>query len=278
MKKVIAAAAGLLALAGCTSHTTGSGSTSSTSTSKGTTSAEAQPADRLVIAVRWAPAMVTYDERVGTATDLGIYGDGRVYRLTGQPGPGRVQGYEVGEVDPADVASLAAQADSSGLIDSDTPYGYPNVADGASVVVTVNATGSPSTVSVDNPSVDSGVYGTEAKNREKLVELLDQFDELAESATYAPANVDRVQVVETASYDAAATAAWPGPDPSSVLQPLSGNKWGKACGAIAGGDAQVVLDAAVQNQHDYNWVVDGVITTLVVRPLLPGEEPCVDVK
>lgn len=268
MKKVIASLIGCLMITGCVASKPGA---------PGGTTVEATaplPADQLVFAVDFS-GMSDYQAYVADATGLAIYGDGRVYRLIDTKAGQRVAAtYEIGQLDPMDVAEFAATATQSGLLEPDTGYGEVHgVEDAGGIAVTLHDKGEPLRVSVYAPDSDSGVTLTQGRNRKKLLELADAAKQLADTAQFAPATIDHVQVVQTRPWNTTAPE-WPGPDPATFLAPITGSSFGLGCGTLSGSEAAKVLAAAAQNDSTYHWMVNGQPTVLVVRPLLPGEEAC----
>lgn len=265
MKWLLAALAMTITLTACASSENGAGEPASGSV-------EPLPAGQVVLSIDHG-GFVAQAEYHADVTDLVVYGDGRVFQAT-QNGPHRAATYLLARVDASRVAALVVKVEGSGLVDEGTPYGHPNVMDAGSVLITVQGAQGPSSVDVYALYPSVRVPSAEQqRNREELLELVDEIEQLADGA--APTPVDAAQVVQAESWNSSGPA-WPGPPLAEFVQPVTDDDWITGCGVLAGDQAQAAVDAAVQNEQFFHWLVDGQATVLAVRPLLPHEEGCAD--
>ena len=232
----------------------------------------ALPADQVVFSYDDGVGGPTaYPDYVANATDFAIYGDGRVFRVAEYG-----VSYEMATIDPLAVAEFAAQVDKSGLIDDAVDYGDPKITDGSSTRVTFEAGEGSRSISVYLLRMDDvNVSGPQQDNRDDLVDLLEEADQLAEGA--APVPTERLQIVQFDPWNDSGPQ-WPGPDLATFLTPADDNKFAISCGVVAGPGTAAITDlmsqTAAPHQFDYHWIYAGTVYGLVPRALLPGEREC----
>lgn len=232
------------------------------------------PPDQLVLRVEHGLGYSPEDYYLAYVPYLSVYGDGRVYRLEHHDGP-LSPTLMLAQADPDEVAALVAQLERAGVIDEDTDFGFPQITDLGSTVVTVHGAkgkkvADPYALSIEE--ADDDLTGAQAKNRQRLREQIEQIEAL--TAGEQPRTPDAVEVVE-ADVDPASVdgvlQVWPGPDPATFVTTPNGS-WG-LCGAVDGPDAATLYTAAAL-VPEHVWSVNGEPRRLIVKVLLPGDQPC----
>lgn len=251
------------ALAGCTSTVSGTG--------EAVPPPEPLPAEQLVLEVDGVGGLMPYYAYLADYPEIAAYGDGRVY----SSGP-----YDQGrpllltKVDPVELAALVAQIEASGLVSESVDYGWPDVVDAGAVSVTVHGQQPQANVTVEALGQgDENLPGAQRTAREQLSALIEKAEKLASGGE--PVTPDRLQITQFDASNDTGLPTWPGPAPSTFLQPATSPAAANACGVLHGPDAAAVYPATLSNGQ-FEWLVDGVATGLVVRPLLPHEEQCAD--
>lgn len=249
-----------------------------------TTTATSQPAtdpgaDEVVWQEVTGGGFVPAELAANTVPDVTIYGDGRIFVTAhgaeGQVGP--PVALEQATVPRDELEAFLSDAEGSGLFDPGTDFGSPGVTDQPSTTVVLRTGPAPQQVDVyaldfsgDVPVGD--VSAEQADRRDQLRALLGRARKLAEGAEpYVP---DRVRAVlfdpAVAVGQPGSGAPWPGP-PLSSFPPLDDR--GQSCLVVEGDDATAVYQAD-QDNAETTWDLGGDVRTVVIVPLLPGQEGC----
>lgn len=237
------------------------------------------PPDRLVMSVESYSPMAgeLYDALTGPA--LAVYGDGRVFTYRDDRAHSSTPAaYAVATAGPDAAARLAAEAEASGLFDSDVEYGYPDPTDLPATVVTLHGASGPREVTVSGYSdtFDKYVSFGQRRLRRQLRALVDRAREVRGDAVPTDYQVERVAVREvdlTYPRDDEVPQPWPGPDPVRLLSPTDQGYGVIGCGVLTAGPARTAYAAALTNSGQV-WSVGREKRYLAVVPILPGYEPC----
>jgi hypothetical protein len=269
----------------------------STATASGGTSPSA-PASSRVSADALALRIVSFGGFAGLAPDGGripmvsVYADGRVItqgpEIAIYPGPA-LPNLRVRRIAVRDVDRLVARARTAG-VGTPTDFGTPGIADAMSTRFTVNGPGGTRTTDVyalsETDAQTSGLTSRQRAARARMRALLDAITDL-------PRTLGAHAVRPDQSYRATAVAAiartwtstgtgidspvraWPGT--ALPGQPF-GNTTGLTCATSTGAAATRVLTAATSASTATPWSFHGQRWSILLRPLLPDEAGCADLK
>lgn len=253
-----------------------------------TTTSTAQPVDDLdADSVVWqedeAGGFVPLEYSSGRVPTVTIYADGRIFVQVADPS-GRAGGpvaLEQRQIPDHELDAFLAHADASGLFEPGTDFGSPGVTDQTSTTVTLRTGDTPKQIDVyaldlayDAPEGD--VTDQQATRREQLLELLAAARELGTAdEPYVPDRV-RAEMLDPSVVVSPPTSGtpWPGPPFSVFPEPVEGAS--SSCLVIEGPEAEATYRAAQArpDNSDHAWDLDGDIRTVVLTPLLPGQEGC----
>jgi hypothetical protein len=241
--------------------------------------------DDLVLRVEIVGGLVAPSARLTELPMFSLYGDGRVIRPGPQiaiyPAP-LLPNLQQFTMSPAEVESLLARAEAAGLLGPDADYPVAGIADAGTTVFTTNVNGHHRITAY---ALMEG--GTEHADpsiqpaRAKLLAFLSDLPE-ARSTAYSPSQVRLLVGRHDPATDDYATGGiprgtmdWPvrSVDLATAGTPAPGPV-GWRCFTVAGDDASAFLDAARRANALTLWRQDGVLYTLVARPLLPDESGC----
>ncbi len=223
--------------------------------------------------------LIPGEQAASEVPDVTIYADGRILVHVTVPGgrPGGPAALDQAQISPAALDAFLADAAATGLIDPDIDFGAPGVTDQPSTTVTLRAGGALSQINVyaldiDHPVDD--VSQEQAVRRGELEGLLARARGLADGGEpYVPERVKAVRFDPSAVGDRPASRlAWPGPPMSAFPAPVDGSV--QSCLVIEGDDAATVYAAAARQRPETTWDADGELQTIVVVPLIPGQEGC----
>ena len=243
------------------------------------------PSDQVVWQTRVTGGMLPDVSQAAAVPVITIYGDGRVFRAApfkdrrfDQPVP-----VLMGKVDPALLSTFMTRAETSGLFDSDSSFGDPEVTDMATTKATVHGNGEPRTVAAYalGGRFDADLADDIAENREELRRLLAAAEELVPiPEPWTPERLRVLRLADGATFDPKPDAdpdaeplPWPGPDLKTLLAPVPDDALLLGCGEVTGAEAGDLFDDATKNPLP-QWTIDGKVHTVIVVALLPGEEAC----
>jgi hypothetical protein len=258
----------------------------------GSSSAPAAPGsdDALVLRVSSAGGFVGPSALVGRLPETSVYADGRVI-FNGPvplsyPGPA-LPNLRIGMLSPAALQQLLDKAVAAG-VKPGTDFGQPGVADAPTTEVTVvTATGKQTVGAIalrearpDDPQLTKAQH----QARKKLTGFLDELDKLtteqmfAEPQPYEPEALAAIVQPYAEPEDQPGrplTAEWPGPAlPGEPLTPALQ----LTCVTATGEQLDAVLAAAKDATATTPWVSGGNSWSVLLRPLLPDETGCADLK
>ena len=285
-----AAAVTLFLLSACAQQTAagtpGPGPSPETSSAPATGGAD----DALVLRVSSAGGFVPPSAIVGRLPETSVYADGRVI-FNGPvtrafPGPA-LPNLQWGTISPATLQQLLDKAVAAGVRPG-TDFGQPGVADAPTTEVTVVTAAGEQTVGAvalreaqpDDPQLTKAQQQARTKLRAFVDELGDLTTRLmtGEPQQYRPETIAGIvqPYVEPEDQPGRPRAVpWPGPAlPGEPMNP----DLKLSCVAAAGEQADAVLAAAKDATAISPWVWAGKSWSVLLRPLLPDETGCADLK
>ena len=285
-----AAAVTLLVLSACAQPT--AAGAPGTVPSPADSSAPAAPGadDALVLRVSSAGGFVPPTILVGRLPETSVYADGRVI-FNGPvpaiyPGPA-LPNLQWGTVSPTTLQQLLDKAVAAGVRPG-TDFGQPGVADAPTTEVTVVTAAGEQTVGAvalrearpDDPQLTKAQH----QARKKLTAFIDQLGDLTTELTtgrpqpYKPEILAAVVQPYTANDDEPGrplTVEWPGPAlPGEPLNP----DLKLSCVTATGEQRDAILAAAAKATANTPWVYANNGWSVLLRPLLPEETGCADLK
>ena len=245
--------------------------------------------DALVLRVASAGGFVPPDALVGRLPETSVYADGRVIFngpvTLAYPGPA-LPNLQWATMSPAALKQLLDKAVAAG-VQPGTDFGQPGVADAPTTEVTVVTAAGEQTVGAvalrearpDDPQLTKA----QQQARKKLRAFIDELGDLTTKLTsgtpqpYRPETVAAIVQPYAAPDDDQAgrprTVEWPGPAlPGEPLTPQL------TCVAATGEQRDAVLAAAADATANTPWVWAGNSWSVLLRPLLPEETGCADLK
>ena len=191
------------------------------------------------------------------------------------------------------VQGILQAAKLAGLMNGDADYGNPHVADATTTVFTLNAGGKTMTVKAYALGEATQSTGTPAADvaRQKLVELQNKLANLHEwlpatafSGAQHPYEVTRLQVVSQPVSGGGSVATpegiavqhpdWPLATPlSEIGQPFNTSATMR-CTIVQGDDLATLMTQLHTANQLTQWNSGGEEYSLLLRPLLPGEQGC----
>lgn len=231
---------------------------------------------------------------------IAVYSDGRVFSQGAQieiyPGP-LMPNVQVVQMTPAGLAEVLDAVEAAGLTEKDATYPARRIADAPDTVFTVVKDGRTVVTSFGALAFDEdpSAPAPEAKARKAATELLNKLgdletmlgDDAGASVTYEP---DEYQILAypgdpNEGMDDEITrdpVAWPLTTPLASfgkLMPASeALPDGARCGSAGstGAQGKVLAKALTEATTLTGFTSDDVVWTVLARPLLPGEQVCVD--
>ncbi|MEO6987811.1 MAG: hypothetical protein ABI239_04110 [Aquihabitans sp.] len=243
------------------------------------------PADQVVWQTRVTGGVLTDVSEAAAVPVITIYGDGRIFRSApfkdrrfDQPVP-----VMTAKVDVGLLSAFVTRAETSGLFDTDTDFGKPDVPDMATTVAMLHGKNEPLWLEAYalGGRFDADLSDAQAESREDLRRLLAAAEELVPiPEPWMPERVRVMRLADDATFDpkpdadaGAEPLPWPGPDLDELLQPTPEGSSALACGEVTGSAAAALFDDATENPLP-QWRVDGKVRTLILVALLPGEAAC----
>lgn len=285
------AAVSLLLLSACAGTTAQSAGAPAAGAPSG--SAPAPSGDTLALRVQQTGGFATPSTYVTRLPQVSVYADGRVITEGPQiaifPGPA-LPAVQVQQIDPAAVRTLVDKAVAAG-VRSGADLGQPPIADATTTRFTVRADAGVQTAEAyaltEASEGQAGVSAAQQAARAKLKALLDQLTDLP--ATLGTAGSAEPKPYEATTIAAVASPYVPGDEPATSAQPavpwpgpaLPGESLGGAglsCVTVSGAAATAVLAAATDANAMTPWTSGGKKWTITLRPLLPDEAGCGDLK
>jgi hypothetical protein len=285
-----AAAVTLFVLSGCAQQT--AAGAPGASPAPVSPSAPAAPAaeDALVLRVSSAGGFVPADQLVGRLPETSVYADGRVI-FNGPvtlvyPGPA-LPNLQWGTLSPANLQQLLDKAVAAG-VEPGTDFGRPGVADAPTTEVTIVTAAGEQTVGAvalrEARADDPQLTKAQQQARKKLRGFIDELDGMTTKLMtgrpqpYQPQTLAAIVRPYAEPKDQPGrplTAEWPGPalpgEPLSPEQQLT-------CVTATGEQLDAVLAAAKKATANTPWVWAGNSWSVLLRPLLPDETGCADLK
>jgi hypothetical protein len=214
-------------------------------------------------------------------TTVVLYADGRLIMLGPQieiyPGPA-LPNLQVTQLTQAGVTQVLAWADEAGLKGPDRRLGPPIMDTGGTLFEVTRPDETHRTVVTDLSSDDPEVA---AVNRFQNV-MLDirsylPNDVVGDDQPYA---FDRLRLISseadpaTVAQEGTSTVDWPLNTPIAELGVSISDPANYRCALIEGEDLQAMLPLFQQTNQLTLWRSEGTLYQLILRPLLPDEEPC----
>jgi hypothetical protein len=242
--------------------------------------------DALVLRVAHTGGFVGPDLLAGRLPAQSVYADGRVIFdgpvTASYPGPA-LPNVQVITISPAALDKLVDQAVAAG-VRTGADFGHPGVADAPSTEVTVQTAAGSQTVAAEalreaRPD-DPALTAKQQQARKELLAFTDELDRLTTGGTPQPYQPETVAAivrpyVQPEGVARPRTVEWPGPAlPGEPLNPSTG----LSCVAATGAQADAVLAAAAKATAVTPWVSGGESYTVRLRPMLPDETGCADLK
>lgn len=286
-----AAAAVTMLLLGACAQPTAAGAPGSSPAPDNSSAPPAPGADdALVLRVSSAGGFVPASTLVGRLPQTSVYADGRVIFEgpvpASYPGPA-LPNLQWGTISPAVLQQLIDKAVAAG-VKPGTDFGQPGVADAPTTEVTVRTAAGEQTVGAvalrearpDDPRLTKAQQEARTKLRTFVDELNDVSTTLMTSQPqqYRPEALAAL-VQPYAEPDGQpgrpATAEWPGPAlPGEKLSPTVQ----LTCVTATGEQLDAVLAAAKSATANTPWVWADTSWSVLLRPLLPEETGCADLK
>jgi hypothetical protein len=250
-------------------------------------STPAAPADEdtVVLRVSSSGGFVPPQFLVGRLPETSVYADGRVIFqgpvTLSYPGAA-LPNLQVGQLSPAQLQQLLDKAVAAG-VKAGTDFGQPGVTDVPTTEVTVVTAAGKQTVGANalreaRPD-DPQLTKEQQQARKKLRTFIDGLNDLAlDAQPYRPEALAAVVQPYTAPEDPGVrprTVEWPGPAlPGEKLNPTLD----LSCVVVTGQQLDAVLDAAADATAITPWGHGGDSWSVLLRPLLPEETGCADLK
>ncbi|GAA3341538.1 hypothetical protein GCM10020358_33280 [Amorphoplanes nipponensis] len=246
--------------------------------------------DELVLRVSSAGGFVPADQLVGRLPETSVYADGRVIFngpvTLSYPGPA-LPNVQWGTITPDELRKLLDRAEAAGVRPG-ADFGQPGVADAPTTEVTVVTPAGKRTVGVmalrEARPDDPRLTAAQRQARAKLRAFVDELGDLTTRLTtgkprqYEPEILAAVvwpYVTRDDEPGRPLTVEWPGPAlPGEALNP----DLKLSCVTVTGAQRDAVLAAAKNATALTPWVSAGNSWSVLLRPLLPDETGCADLK
>ncbi|MEU4216813.1 hypothetical protein [Actinoplanes sp. NPDC026623] len=282
-----AGAVTLLLLSGCAQAGAGAEAPPSATGSSGVPG----DGDTLMLRVAHSGGFVGPDALAGRMPETSVYADGRVI-FNGPvpavyPGPA-LPNVQVLTISPDALGALIDKAVAAGVEDG-ADFGHPGVADAPTTEITVWTASGEQKVGAEALNEaradDPELTAAQKQAREKLLAFTEQLNKMTTEPTggtpqeYRPETLAAIvrPYVEPGDGlpERPQTAEWPGPAlPGESLSPTTG----LSCVTATGKQADAVLAAAKDANSATPWISGGDAYSVRLRPLLPDETGCADLK
>ena len=212
---------------------------------------------------------------------VSVYADGRMItqgpQILSYPPPA-LPNLQVRRLSRADAQAMVERARAAGIGGPPVDYGHPTVADEPSIRVTVG----DDVVEVYALGEEGGLSADQLRARRRLRELVSALTDVAPSgsdARYEPAAVAAVATPwrlgeGDEGLPEPPEVAWPGPD-------LPGESIGPETGCVVAAEPRAVRDILAKAAKATSltpWRSAGKRWTVALRPLLPDESGCADLR
>ncbi|MET8153424.1 hypothetical protein ACIBSW_07755 [Actinoplanes sp. NPDC049668] len=281
----------LFLLSGC-AQSAGSGAEASSSTAVPESPAVPGNVDALMLRVEHTGGFVGPDLLASRMPQISVYADGRVI-FDGPvpavyPGPA-LPNVQVLTISPDALGTLIDKAVAAGVEDG-ADLGHPGVADAPTTEITVRTVAGEQTVAAEAlneaQADDPMLTAPQREARKKLLAFTEELDRLTSQPAggtpqqYRPETLAAIVQKYVAPDDAVQpvrpqAVRWPGPAlPGESLNPALG----LSCVAATGKQLDAVLAAAKEANAVTPWTSGGDAYSVRLRPLLPDETGCADLK
>jgi hypothetical protein len=285
-----AAAVTLFLLSACAQQTAAGAPSTGPSPDSSSAPATGGAGDALVLRVSSAGGFVPPSAIVGRLPETSVYADGRVIFngpiALSYPGPA-LPNLQWGTISPATLQQLLDKAVAAG-VKPGTDFGQPGVADAPTTEVTVVTAAGKRTVGAvalrearpDDPQLTKAQQQARTKLRTFVDELGDLTTKMmtSEPQQYQPeiiAGIVQPYVEPADQPGRPRTVEWPGPAlPGEPLNP----DLKLSCVTATGEQRDAVLAAAKDATANTPWVWANNGWSVLLRPLLPDETGCADLK
>lgn len=239
-------------------------------------------ADEVVLRVAHTGGFVPPQVLVSRLPTVTIYGDGRM--ITEGPVPAIYPGpalpnVQVSTLSPAAVDGLLARGEKA--LGGSPDLGQPPIADAPNTRFTVRSAGKLTELEVYAlAEAGTGLTAAQQANRKAVQDFLNEVTgAVGASEQYEAAAVAAVATPYVAGTEPGleppAPIAWPGPAlPGESL----GDGLELGCVVASGDQARAVLGAAAKANANTPWTSGGKTWSVVLRPLLPDEAGCADLR
>lgn len=212
-----------------------------------------------------------------TGPSLALYGDGRLIVYDEAADNLDVPiAYRLHRVEADRVAELVADAEAADLVKDRTDFGSPGITDAPVTRVQLHGSGGPQQVTIYAfaESVEGDLGWRQRRARTQLRAIVDRAYALSGNSAGEAYRPGQVRVVEPrVNAEVEPGPDWPGPDPTTFLEPAPSPGAGVGCGILDGADAERVCAAARVNPGGL-WTVAGGTRQLAVTARLPGADGC----
>ncbi|MBB4762473.1 hypothetical protein ACFQFC_40590 [Amorphoplanes digitatis] len=280
----------LFLLSGC-AQSAGSGAGTQSSTTAPGSSAVPGDDDALMLRVEQTGGFVGPDMLAGRMPQISVYADGRVI-FDGPvpavyPGPA-LPNVQVVTISPDALGTLIDKAVAAG-VEEGADFGHPGVADAPTTEITVRTVAGEQTVAAEAlneaQADDPMLTAPQKQARKKLLAFTEELNRLTSQPAggtpqqYRPETLAAIvrPYVEPGDGlpERPKAVVWPGPAlPGESLNPAVG----LGCVAATGKQLDAVLAAAKDANAATPWTSGGDAYSLRLRPLLPDETGCADLK
>lgn len=276
------------AMAGCSAMFVLAGCAASGGEPSGT-DASATPVTPVLLQVRHGGGLAGTGPPIGEVPAVSLYADGRL--ITPGPQiliypPPALPGVQLQRIEATRAQAFAKQAVAAG-VRPDTDFGDPRIPDATTTWITVNTSGTESTVAIialreaaaDDPDLTAAQQAArrEAKALVHELERSPADDSRPEPESYRPGRIAVLVRPHTlGSPDPASSApiqTWPGPALPGAEPP--DESW-TGCIIADDPEAQRIRSAAQDASTMTAWTWRGQAWKLRIRPLLPDEAQCAD--
>jgi len=284
-----AGAVTLFLLSGCAQ--TGAGAEAPPSSTAPGSGSVPGDGDKLMLRVTHSGGFVGPDALAGRMPETSVYADGRVI-FNGPvpaiyPGPA-LPNVQVLTISPEALGDLIDKAVAAGVEDG-TDFGHPGVADAPTTEITVWTADGEQTVGAEAlneaQADDPALTAPQKQARKKLLAFTEELNKLTTEPASGTPQQYRPEVLAAIVQPYVEPGdglparpqkvEWPGPAlPGESLSPTVG----LSCVAATGKQADAVLAAAKDANSATPWISGGDAYSVRLRPLLPDETGCADLK
>ncbi|MEU7904620.1 hypothetical protein [Actinoplanes sp. NPDC049118] len=285
-----AAAATLFLLSGC-AQTVGAGAEALSPSAAPASPVLPDDDDALMLRVAYTGGFVGPDMLAGRMPETSVYADGRVI-FDGPvpaiyPGPA-LPNVQVLTISPDALGTLLDKAVAAGVQDG-ADLGHPGVADAPTTEITVRTAAGEQTVgaeALNEAQADDPLLTAPQKQaRKKLLAFIEELNRITTQPAGGTPQQYRPEVLAAIVRpyvepgdglpERPKKVGWPGPAlPGESLNPTVGIN----CVAATGKQVDAVLAAAKEANAATPWTSGGKTYSVRLRPLLPDETGCADLK